>query len=160
MDDLDDYAERERRRSIIAQARATCERLGREAIEREAFGGPEPTPWRHRVHAEPEPEPPPREQHTDAVEARLASLEQRVAEIEEARMAMLEALGDEVDNLVQAIRAEFDKREDGAQSRWENAHRAIKIEMSALDQRFAELRQLIASEQAKVLDLPANPLRH
>jgi hypothetical protein len=167
-DDNDELIEEsERRRQFIAAARranAEAQAELQRDIDRRIFEGPEPTPWRHRVHAEPELMPSRREPLTDSERGELDVLCEHVRQlaadverIEQDRAAVLEAVGEAVAELLEGIEREIDKRADEQAARWETSHKALRIEIAAVIARFDELRQLIASEGAKIIDCP-NPL--
>jgi hypothetical protein len=55
---------------------------------------------------------------------------------------------------------EFVRRANEAtKSELEDSIRALRLELTAMDQTLAELRRVIAAEKAQVIDLPGSPLR-
>jgi hypothetical protein len=174
---INNDAERTRRREYIAELRrenveARAE-LQRE-IERQFFRGPEPPSWRERL---PDPPPPPAvEQKLDteitpfeaALEARIVELEERVEQVEDARVALLEAIAEETQSLIVAIGEQIDKCADRVYAKWGMAHQvmradlaAMHIDLAELQQRFSEMCRLVAARgdgsRQEVLELP-NPL--
>ena|SRR5215472_17668858 len=57
------------------------------------------------------------------------------------------------------IRKMLDHDRQEAKSDLETSVRALRIEIAALETTLTELRSLVASERARVVDLPGSPLR-
>ena len=149
--------------------------LDREIAQREAFSGPEPLPWHQRFRRKAKQAAPDcgchepttlRQSLTDAelhqhieatVDARIAAWLAQEREAQQVeRESVLAGIGEAAQELIDEA---MERWHDKISHRIEVSDKARQIELTALEQTIAELRRLVASDSATVIEQPRSPRR-